>query len=115
MRPVPVVVVHVEQARPPSHADDVDEPVDGAELLLGERAETGRVGTLGDVARPRHADADLLRDVRGARLVDVDTDDARRARLRERMTGLTAHALAGADHHVVATVEAQAPGVVGHC
>ena len=51
----------------------------------------------------------------GTRFVDVDTDDARRARLRERMTGLAAHALARAHHHVVATVEAQAPGVVGHC
>ena len=109
--PVPLVVGQLDDGRVLRHADDVDDPVDTAELCLRVVEQLLHVVALGRVARVRHT-TDLRRDVDREVRVDVDAHQPGAGR-RQRVRRLSADPLPGADDHEAAAVEPQQPRVVG--
>jgi hypothetical protein len=110
--PVPVLVVGVEGVDVASHAHDVDEAIDAAQLALGLGDGALDFAAITGVGDPRDA-SDLVGHLLGQRLLVVDAEDPRPG-LCERVGGLPPDALARPDDHEAAAVETEESRVVGN-
>ena len=110
-RPVPRLVVGVEEIDIAGHAHDVDQPVDASQLAPGRGHGGLDVVAVAGVADPRHA-PDLVGDLLGQLLLVVDAEDPGAGR-GEGVRRLASDALACSDDDNTAAVEPEQPRVVG--